>query len=503
MRNSRLFSSRIFRTASFKLAAAYVLMFSASVAVLAAVVYFTATATLDHQERTRLQVEAEALKTEYNHVGLRKTLDEIRARTRARLAGGLDYALITGDGARIYGDMPPIKLQNGWTRVKGPPDGDEPPGQRERLLVYSTQLKSGLWLQVGDDVGREKVFGRVIMATFAWFLVFVVTLAIAGGIVISVSVLGRIDAITRTAEAIIEGDLDRRVPLRGVSDDIDRLASTLNRMLDRISLLLRVLRQVSRHIAHDLRTPLGRLRQGLEDARTKAVCALDFEQAIEKAVRETDEILATFAGLLRISQIESGTRRAGFQPVDLSTLALQIADSYAPVAEDAGKHLKLSIMPDVSVTGDRELLTQLLVNLVENAVRHTREGSQIVVEILGGRRPALIVSDNGPGMPEEERQRIESRSYRADGVAAREGNGLGLILVAAVADLHHAELKFADCRPGVAVCILFTPAMSPESTGDDLASRGKRRVRFPRWRGLASGALPRRSPWPRRSPDAY
>ncbi|HEX3429491.1 MAG TPA: HAMP domain-containing sensor histidine kinase [Rhizomicrobium sp.] len=490
-------SSRIFRTASFKLAAAYAILFSASVAVLAAVVYFSATAALERQEHLRLQAEAQALRDEFNHGGLGNALHEIQTRTRAHLAGGFDYGIVTSTGSRIYGDIPRIKLQNGWTRAKGPPDGDEPPGKRERLLVYSTELKPGLWLQVGDDVGREKVFGRAIMATFAWFLLVVATLAIAGGVIISVSVLARIDAITRTAEAIIEGDLDRRVPLRGVSDDIDRLASTLNRMLDRISLLLRVLRQVSRHIAHDLRTPLGRLRQGLEDARKRAVNASDYERAIEKAVAETDEILATFAALLRIAQIESGTRRAGFQSVDLSALVQQIADSYSPVAEDAQKQLKISIMPEVKVSGDRELLTQLLVNLIENAIRHTQNGSQIVVEVLGGRRPALVVSDDGPGMPEEERKRIESRSYREES-GRRDGNGLGLTLVAAVTDLHHAELRFSDCRPGAAVCILFAQIDLPESTSENLPSKESRVVPFPRLGGVVS----RSRPQPLASPSA-
>lgn len=484
--------SRIFRTASFKLAAAYAIMFSASVAVLAVVVYFTATAALDHQERTRLQAEAQALRTEYNRAGLHKTLDEIRARTRAHLAGGLDYAVVSEGGTHIYGDIPSTRPQIGWARLKGPPDGDEPPGQRERLLVYSTELNPALWLQVGDDVGREKIFGRAIMDTFAWFLLVVVTLAIAGGIVISVSVLGRIDAITRTAEAIIEGDLDRRVPLRGVADDIDRLASTVNRMLDRISLLLRVFHQVSRHIAHDLRTPLGRLRQSLEDARRTAVSPQEFEQAIGKAVTETDEILATFAALLRISQIESGTRRAGFQGVDLSALVLQLTDSYAPVAEDAGKQLKVSVTPDVKVAGDRELLTQLLVNLIENAIRHSLNGSQVIVEILGGPRPALIVSDDGPGIPEAERKRIESRSYRAERVSGVEGSGLGLALVAAVADLHDAELKFSDRKPGVAVHIFFEQVARSEITAEQLPSQRNRWALFPRLRNLASGMPPPR-----------
>jgi HAMP domain-containing protein len=231
-------SSRILRTASFKLAAAYAIMFSASVAVLAAMVYFMAIAALDHQERTRLQAESQALSTEYRRGGLGKMMDEIHARARAHLVGGFDYTVVEPSGARLFGNIPPRKLESGWSRVKGPPDGDEPPMQRERLLVYSTRLAPGLWLEVGDDVGREEVFGRAIMATFGWFLLVVVSLAITGGIIISASVLARIDTITRTAEAIIEGDIDRRVPMRGVADDIDRLAGTLNRMLDRISVLL-------------------------------------------------------------------------------------------------------------------------------------------------------------------------------------------------------------------------------------------------------------------------
>jgi signal transduction histidine kinase len=487
----RMRSSRILRTASFKLAAAYAIMFSASVAVLAAMVYFMAIAALDHQERTRLQAESQALSTEYRRGGLGKMMDEIHARARAHLVGGFDYTVVEPSGARLFGNIPPRKLESGWSRVKGPPDGDEPPMQRERLLVYSTRLAPGLWLEVGDDVGREEVFGRAIMATFGWFLLVVVSLAITGGIIISASVLARIDTITRTAEAIIEGDIDRRVPMRGVADDIDRLAGTLNRMLDRISVLLGALHQVSRHIAHDLRTPLGRLRQGLEDARSKAGCASDYERAIDSAVAETDGILATFAALLRIAQIESGTRRAGFQSVDLSALALQIGQSYIPVAEDAGKQLALSIMPDVEIVGDRELLTQLLVNLVENAIRHTHDGTRIQIEVLGGRRPALIVSDNGSGISELERKRVEMRSYRRERGDKMDGSGLGLSLVAAVTDLHHAELNFSNCRPGLAVCIAFRESRRSESTGEGLSS-GSAGWQLPKLRGATSGALARR-----------
>jgi signal transduction histidine kinase len=329
------------------------------------------------------------------------------------------------------------------------------------------------------------------MATFGWFLLVVVSLAIAGGIVISASVLARIDTITRTAEAIIEGDLERRIPMRGVADDIDRLAATLNRMLDRISLLMGALRQVSRHIAHDLRTPLGRLRQGLEDARERASVTSDYQRAIDKAVAETDGILATFAALLRIAQIESGTRRSAFRSVDLSALALQIGQSYAPVAEDIGKQLKLSVMPDVEVTGDRELLTQLLVNLVENAIRHTEGGELVQIEVLGGRHPTLIVSDNGPGIPEDERKQIELRSYRSGGRNRIGENGLGLSLVAAVTDLHQAELNFSDRKPGLAVRVAFAKEWRSESS--EAVSSKSTGSEQPVLRRLITGAIARRS----------
>jgi signal transduction histidine kinase len=469
--------SRLFRTASFKLAAAYVLLFGASVAVLAAIVFLTATAALDHQERTRLHAEATALRAEYHRGGFEKMMEEIHSRQRAELVGGLDYTVVATSGARLFGNIPALKLQSGWAKVKGPPDGDEPPGHRERLLVYSLQLSPGLWLQVGDDIGRQVLVGKAIMATSGWVLLVIVTLAIAGGIVLSASVLSRIDAITRTAEAIIEGDIGRRVPMRGVDDDIDRLSATLNRMLDRISSLMGALRQVSRHIAHDLRTPLGRLRQGLDEARSNATTLDQYERAVESAVGETDQILETFAALLRIAEIESGTRRAGFRAVDLSALALQIGQTYVPAAEDLGKRLSLAIAPGVTVDGDRELLAQLLVNLIENALRHTQDAAGILVELATGHgAPVLAVSDNGPGIPGEERDRVIGRYYRLERSRATEGSGLGLSLVAAVADLHRAELVFADRAPGVAVSIVFSERAGTARPSTEMRAAASRHV---------------------------
>jgi signal transduction histidine kinase len=219
---------------------------------------------------------------------------------------------------------------------------------------------------------------------------------------------------------------------------------------------LSALRQVSWQIAHDLRSPLGRLRQGLDEARRTAVQPADYELAIERAVGETDQILQTFAALLRIAQIESGTRRAGFRSVDLSMLVTQIGQSYVPVAEDAGKQLDIAVAPDIAVEGDRELIAQLLVNLVENSLRHTQDGARVEIRLVKRDGvPLLTVSDNGPGIPEKEREKVLGRFYRLEQSTAREGFGLGLSLVAAVADLHRAELEFVDHSPGLSVNLSF------------------------------------------------
>ena len=255
-------SPRVFRTASFKLAAVYALIFGLSAGVLAAVAYFTATAALDQQTRTRISADAELLDQEYQSGGYPRLMDAIRERQHSRLAGGLDYTVFDAVGRNLFGDLPHKPAAAGWQEMTGPPDGDDAPGELEHLIVYASPLAGGGWLVVGDDVGKSGVLGRAILTTFAWMLLLVVTLAISGGMILSMAFLQRVDSITRTAEAIIGGDMQRRIPVRGAADDIDRLAVTLNRMLDRIASLMDSLRQVSNDIAHDLRTPLGACGSG-------------------------------------------------------------------------------------------------------------------------------------------------------------------------------------------------------------------------------------------------
>jgi signal transduction histidine kinase len=263
----------------------------------------------------------------------------------------------------------------------------------------------------------------------------------------------RLAAISGTAEAIIDGDLARRVPVRGANDDLDRLALTFNRMLDRIAGLMESLKQVSSDIAHDLRTPLTRLRQKLEAGLASPQ---ERGQALEGALVDLDTILDTFAALLRIAQIEGGARRAAFRASDLATIGQTVVEAFAPSAEDAQQSLRLEAEAPVPVVGDPELLTQMLVNLVENALRHAGPGADVTVKVSRpGGTPTLAVLDNGPGVPDIERERLFDRFYRLERSRSTPGSGLGLALVGAVAKLHGAEVRLIGAVPGLEARVTF------------------------------------------------
>lgn len=447
---------RLFSTTSFRLAALFALIFGISTVAVGAFVYVNVKTALDQQERTRVQTDALALKGEFDSGGMHDMMAAIRERQANKIAGGLNYTLFKSNGDRILGTIPRLPLTQGWKHLSGPPDGDEPPGELERLLVYRLKLSPDLWLVVGDDIGRLHDLDNDFLRVFAFGLVLTLALAAAGGTIVSMTFLRRIDSIGRTAEAIIEGNIGQRIPLNGSNDDLDRLAATLNRMLDRIGALMDTLRHVSTDIAHDLRTPLGHLRQVLDDARERAQTVEEYRAAIELAIAKTDSTLETFAAILRIAQIESGSRRSGFKPVDLSAIALNVAQSFAPTAEEQGHTLVTSIDPNVRIFGDRELITQLGANLIDNAIRHTPKGSRIAMRLNTKDGMAVLeVSDNGAGVPAGERTHIFNRFYRGEASRTTPGNGLGLNLVAAVAGLHRANVAVLDNEPGLTARVEF------------------------------------------------
>jgi signal transduction histidine kinase len=445
---------RLLKSVSFRLAAFTAAAFGASVLVLGTVVYFTASSAFDDQIHARMAAESSALLDIYRQSGLAGLRQAIATRQGHRLYLGLEYGIYDARGTLREGTLPPRRPASGWSHVIGPPDGDEEPGESEEMMVVATRLPDGETLGVGDDLQSREEFDEAILKTFGLGLALSLTLAAAGGALVSGVFLRRVDAITQSAEAIIRGDMAHRIALRGTGDDLDALSTTLNRMLDRIASLVEAMRQVTNDIAHDLRTPIGRLRQSLDDARRSAGTEAELRDAMQRAIDQTDSILETFAALLRIAQIEAGSRRAGFRELDLSALVESIVQTFSPAAEDAGMTLSAPIAPGVTTAGDVELLTQMIVNLIENALAHTPKGTHVVVALSkAGGGAAVSVSDNGPGIPPGARSRIFQRFYRLDASRRTGGSGLGLSLVAAIAELHGAGIVLDDNAPGLRVTV--------------------------------------------------
>ena len=317
------------------------------------------------------------------------------------------------------------------------PQASEDGGGPERVRALVADAGDVL-LAVGSDQEQMTEVEEAIATAFLWTVGLAAMLGVSGGVLLSRAFLGRVDAISRTAEAIIEGDLARRVPLRGTGDDLDRLAGTLNRMLDRIGVLVDSLRQVSSDVAHDLRTPLSRLYQRLEDAREHARSVAEYEVAIDSALAEAEGLLEIFSALLRISQVEGALPRAGFQQVSFSEVVGAVTEAYRPDAENAGHILSATISPDLVVRGDRELLAQALANLLENELRHTPAGTCVAIHLSGspGTGVTLVVEDDGPDAAAADLPYLARRFYRGEHSRTTPGNGLGLSLVSAVAELH-------------------------------------------------------------------
>jgi len=452
--------SRIFRTTSFRLTLLYAALFGVSVAVLFAIIYWATAGAMSQGLDAAVETELAALRDEYRAAGERAVVAVIARRESPARRVRMSYLFDDARGRHLAGDLPPGSWHEGWYEIPVP----ESPRQEEHVEGASMRIKGmrlpgGHLLAVGQDTERLRETRELIVAAFGWAIVVTIVLALLGGAAISSAFLRRVEAIERTSRRIMDGDLSLRVPLQGTDDELDRLAAGLNRMLDRIQALMEDLRQVSNDIAHDLRTPLSRLRQRLESVQATARTADDYAAAVEAAVADVDGILGTFSALLRIAQIESGARRAGFIKIDLSELFSDIADAYGPVAEDNGQTLDAAVTPGISARGDRDLLAQMLANLVENALRYSPSGSTIRLCLEDtAQGPIGAVADSGPGIPESEREKVFQRFYRLDASRSTPGNGLGLSLVKAVAHLHGIEVRLTDNEPGLKVALKFRRA---------------------------------------------
>ena len=448
--------ARLLRTASVRLMMFYAALFVASAGALFATVYWTATAAMQNDMAAVLRSEAYQLLDVHRRNGLGSLADQIARRMNFRTRGPIFYLLQAPNGRVVVGNLPGMPPVNGV--IDFVPQSESPTpeadGERAKLTGFGLTLPDGAFLLVAQDAARLTDMQHAIVRAFAWAGGLTLLLAIAGGVVLGNSFLRRIDTITRTSRAIMEGDLSARIPVRGTHDEIDQLITNLNAMLARIQQLMDGLRQVSSDIAHDLRTPLGRLRQHLEDARDRAKTTADYDTATDAAIAEADELLETFSALLRIAQVEAGAQKRAFTEIDLSALARSVGEAYQPAAEDSGDTLEVRVDDGVTLTGDRQLLAQMISNLVENALRHTPAGSTVSI---GLRRDIagfeIEVADNGPGVPEAERGKVFDRFYRLDRSRSTSGSGLGLALVKAIAGLHGLVIRLEDRKPGLGVVV--------------------------------------------------
>ena len=450
---------RLLASSTFRLAVLYMALFSTSVLLLLGFIHWSTAGYMVRQTDAAIEAEVVGLAERYDRTGLPGLTALISERMAREPNGPVIYLLadrrlhpLLGNLSRWpQGEEP----RAGWLSFRLEEDrGAAKKGHVARARLF--KLEGGLNLLVGRDVHELEKIQQLIVSTLAWGLALTAVLALVGGALLSRGFLRRVESINDTCREIITGDLSRRIPVSGAEDDFDQLAGNLNAMLDRIEALMAGVRQVSDNIAHDLRTPLARLRNLLETLRGQTQEEHNRE-LLDRAVAEADGLLTTFKALLRIGQVESGSRRAGFQEVDPAELLRDVIEFYEPLADEKEQHIETHLLAAPKLRGDRDLLFQAFANLLDNAIKYTPSQGRIWVALSGTR---VIVADNGPGIPPEARDKVLQRFYRLEESRSTPGNGLGLALVAAVAQLHNARIRLEDNGPGLRVILNF-----PETSG--------------------------------------
>jgi signal transduction histidine kinase len=442
----------LLRSATFRLVLIYVLLFSISVGVLLGFIYWSTAAYMEQQIDDTIRAEITGLAERYQIASLNGLVNSIDERLKRNPFGSTIYLLTNPEYRRISGNL------NGWPSVTANSDGwiEFPleqigaPNQKHHARARSFVLESGFHLLVGRDMYELRATQALIKRTLITGVLITALLALGGGIMMTHSTVRRIEAINATSRDIMRGDLSQRIPTHGTSDDFDQLAENLNNMLDQIQLLMEGVRHVSDNIAHDLKTPLTRLRNRLESLSIESGQHNEalFEQS-QQALAEADAMLSTFNALLRIARIEAGARRAAFSSVDLSAVVNDVVELYEPLAEEKSQKLELHLDTVRPIQGDRDLLFQAMANLLDNAIKYSPSNANIIVTLRGDITGCSIeVRDSGPGIQPQDHERVLQRFVRLESSRSTPGNGLGLSLVAAVAKLHGALIRMEDAAPG-------------------------------------------------------
>ena len=450
---------KLLRTTVFKLSLVYLVVFAIGAGLVLMRVGMNVKELFDDQIDQTVEAEIAGLSEQYRQGGIRRLVETVER--RANQPGSSLYLVTTFAGERITGNVAqlpvgvlerPGLIETRYARTDGVV-------AEHRALARIFLLPGGFRLLVGRDLeDREALRGmmlRALLTSLGWL----VLIGTAGGIFVAMRVLRRVDAMSASAQTIMSGDLSQRLPRTGSGDELDRLATSLNAMLERIGELMKGLQEVSDNIAHDLKTPLTRLRNGVDEALRTAQSSDGYRACLEKVVEESEGLIRVFNALLMIARLESGAAQEAMQHFDVAEVARDVAELYDAVAEEQGVMLTLDVDAPLMMRGGRELIGQALANLVDNAIKHGQpqeSGAQVVVNIAArrmGNRIELTIADRGPGVAAQDRARVLERFVRLEGSRSRPGSGLGLSLASAVARLHHGALRLDDNEPGLRVTI--------------------------------------------------
>ena len=474
--------SDIFRSASLRLALVYAIVFMLSAVVFMSFIWWATIGLLEREVGAAIDADARALSERWIEGGLPALADTIQQRLEQDVDDAAIYLIVDAAGLRVAGNL------NGW-----PPEVTRSDttyqltisrdGLRGLADVKAFALPGGFRLLVGRDVRARAILKRLLTDTLLWAVLMVSLLGLSGAIVVRSLFRRMVRTVARTTTAIAAGDLTQRVPLSGSGDEFDRVAETINDMLDRIARLMDGVAQVSNSIAHDLRTPIARARTRLEDASMHAASRTEMQAAVDRAVADLDGVTAVFEALLRIAEIEAGARRSAFAHVELSALLDDLAELYAALAEEHGLTLQRLPGQPIRLAGDRQLLQQAVANLLDNAIKFSRPGGvvQLSAQAAAG-EVHIVVRDQGIGMQPDELSRASERFFRAESSRNTPGSGLGLSLVQAVAQLHGGRLELGPAvsparavtagtgdTPGLqAVLVLPAGAVAPAPQPDGM-----------------------------------
>lgn len=450
---------KILSTTTFRLAIAYMVLFAVSGFALLGFIYWSTAGYMARQTDQTIAADITGLEEQFRTGGIQRLIQVIQGRSRT--PGDSLYLLAREDGSVIAGNInawPPVTPDDeGWISLEFERPISEGVTATHEARGRIFEIQNRFRLLVARDIYQRNQILSTIETSLYWAMGITAALGLLGGAVLARYTMSRLDEINKTSRQIMEGDLSHRVPVRGSGDEIDQMADNLNAMLDQIERLMMGMRQVTDNIAHDLRSPLNRLRSRVEVTLIEEDGEEAYRAALQQTIDEADNIIRTFNALLSIAQVEAGALRDEMVDLDIGALARDVAELYEPLAEDKNMRLDIEAEEGLTVRGNRELLSQSLANLLDNAVKYGPDGSRVTLRVAPASNGVEVeVTDEGPGVPEGERENVTKRFVRLEQSRTAPGAGLGLSLVAAAAKLHRGTLALSEHQNGKGLKATFT-----------------------------------------------